>query len=257
MRRYLIFAYGLSCYAIAMASLVYLAGWLAGIGVPSPLDGEPTLPTAQALAIDFGLLTLFALQHSIMARPAFKRRWTRIVPEAAERSTFALFSGLALIAFFLFWQPIGGIVWSVENPTLRGLIWLSYGLGWAILVGSTFLLNHFDLFGLRHVWLELRGQPYTPLKFSTPLIYRYVRHPLYLGMVILLWSAPTMSLIHLIFAIGATGYILVGVRLEERDLADAHPEYASYRKRVPMLIPFLKRSKRGAETKAEGSVAAD
>lgn len=253
MRRILIFTYGLLSYTTAMGALVYLAGWLAGIGVPRPLDGAPTMPWPQAIAIDLGLLTLFALQHSVMARPAFKRRWTRIVPKAAERSTFVLFSGLALIGFFLFWQPIGGIVWTVESPWLRGLIWGLYGLGWAILVGSTFLIDHFDLFGLRQVWLELRGKPYTALEFRTPLLYRHLRHPLYLGMVILLWSAPTMSLIHLIFALGGTGYILVAVRLEERDLERAHPEYAAYRRSVPMLIP--RPGRRSAEPAVEPSAA--
>lgn len=250
MRRILIFAYGLLAYAIGMASLLYLAGWIAGVGVPRPLDGAPSLPWGQALAIDLGLLTLFAVQHSGMARPAFKRRWTRIVPAVAERSTFVLFSGLALIGFFVFWQPIGGSVWSVETPALRALIWGLYGLGWGILVGSTFLLNHFDLFGLRQVWLQLRGRPYTPPEFDMPLLYRYLRHPLYLGMLILLWSAPTMSLIHLIFALGASAYILVAIQLEERDLASAHPEYTDYRRRVPMLIPRRRRAERIAESPA-------
>jgi methanethiol S-methyltransferase len=192
------------------------------------------------LAINAALLGVFAIQHSVMARPAFKRWWTRIIPQAAERSTYTLLSSVALIALFAFWEPIGGIVWSVESPVSQALIYGAYAFGWLLVLVSTFLINHFDLFGLRQVWLQLRRRPYTPLQFKTPVLYRYVRHPLYVGWFFAFWSTPTMTVAHLVFALATTAYILIAIQLEERDLITEHPEYAQYRKRVPMLVPFTK-----------------
>jgi len=216
--------------------------------VPATLDGEPTVPTGTAIAVDLLLLGLFAVQHSVMARPGFKRLWTRIVPAEAERSTYVLFSSLALIALFAFWQPLGGIIWQVENPVGRALLHAGFALGWLTVLVSTFLINHFDLFGLRQVWLCLLGRPYTPLRFGTPWLYRHVRHPLYVGWLMAFWITPTMTVTHLLFALVTTAYILVAIRLEERDLMDHHPEYAQYRRRVPMLIP---RFRRPAATRVE------
>ncbi len=193
-----------------------------------------------ALGIDMLLLGIFAVQHSVMARPWFKRAWTRVVPEPAERSTYVLLSSLALIALFAFWQPLGGTVWNIENPTARLLMYLLFGLGFAIVLISTFLINHFDLFGLRQVWLYLIGRPYTQLSFGTPLFYKYVRHPLYVGWLMAFWFTPTMTGAHLLFAIMTTAYMLAAIRWEERDLVELHGEkYTRYREKVPMLIPTV------------------
>ncbi len=243
-KRILIFAYGVACYAIFFATFLYAIGFIGNFIVPTTIDGEPTLPFATALAINLGLLTLFAVQHSVMARPAFKRRWTKIIPPAAERSTYVLFSSLALIALFAFWQPLGGVVWSVDSPIGQAVLYALFAFGWATVLVSTFLINHFDLFGLRQVWLELLGRPYTPLQFGTPFFYRHVRHPLYVGWLFAFWATPHMTVTHLVFALITTAYILTAIQLEEHDLLDAHPEYAEYRRRVPMLIPRIGRRRR-------------
>jgi protein-S-isoprenylcysteine O-methyltransferase Ste14 len=208
---------------------------------------------AVALLTNLALLTLFAVQHSVMARPAFKRWWTRIVPESAERSTYTLLSSLALIALFAHWQPMGGMIWSVDSPVGRTLLYSAFAFGWGLLLYSTFLINHFDLFGLRQVWLQLLNIPYQPLAFKMPALYRYVRHPLYVGWLFAFWSTPTMTVTHLVFAIATTAYILIAIQLEERDLVAAHPEYESYRQRVPMLVPFTKR--RHTSVTASGNAA--
>jgi protein-S-isoprenylcysteine O-methyltransferase Ste14 len=175
-----------------------------------------------------------------MARPAFKRWWTRIVPAAAERSTYVLFSSLALIALFWFWQPMGGVIWDISASAGIDTMYVIYAAGWALLLYATFLINHFDLFGLRQIWLQLVGKPITPLNFVTPWLYRQVRHPIYVGWLMIIWPTPTMTVAHLVFAVMSTAYILVGIQLEERDLIAAHPEYAEYKKRVPGLLPFGK-----------------
>jgi protein-S-isoprenylcysteine O-methyltransferase Ste14 len=224
-------------YALFFVTFLYAAGFVGNFVVPKTLDGDPTGPFGTALLIDLGLLALFAVQHSVMARPAFKRAWTRIVPEPVERSTYVLASSLALILLFWLWQPLGGVVWDVENPVGRAILWSGFAFGWLLVLLTTFLINHFDLFGLRQVWLHLRGRPYTPLTFGTPGPYRLVRHPLYVGWLFAFWATPTMTVTHLVFAVMTTAYILVAIQLEERDLVAAHPEYVSYRRRVPMLIP--------------------
>lgn len=241
MKRFAIFVYGIVCYAVFFATFLYAIAFIGDLpGIPSSIDGEPLLPSGQALAIDLLLLTLFAVQHSVMARPAFKAVWTRIIPTAAERSTYVLFSSLALIALFRFWQPLGGQVWSLESTVGQVLMYGGFAFGWALVLYSTFLINHFDLFGLRQVWLELRGKPYTPLAFKTPGAYRLVRHPLYVGWFFAFWCTPNMSVTHMLFALVSTAYILAAISFEERDLLQAHPEYADYRRRVPMLLPRLR-----------------
>jgi methanethiol S-methyltransferase len=181
---------------------------------------------------------LFALQHSIMARPAFKAWWTQFIPEPAERSTYVLASSVALIILFAYWQPLGGVVWHVTQPTAVLVLYALCACGWLLVLVSTFLLNHFDLFGLRHVWLYLRGRPYTHLTFQTPGPYRLVRHPLYVGWLFAFWATPVMTLTHFVFALATSGYILAAIQLEERDLvAHLGNQYSEYRKRVPMLIP--------------------
>lgn len=232
-----IFAYGVVSYLVALVTFGYIAGFMGNFLVPKPLDAPATGPFWPALLINLALLTLFSVQHSVMARPAFKKWWTRYVPEAAERSTYVLFSCLALLVLFAFWQPMGGVVWKVENQTGKSLVYAIYALGWALLFASTYLINHFDLFGLRQVWLHLRGEKYTPLHFTTPSLYKYVRHPLYVGWFFTFWATPTMTVAHLVFALATTAYILIAIRWEERDLVTYHPEYTEYRKRVPMLIP--------------------
>jgi protein-S-isoprenylcysteine O-methyltransferase Ste14 len=214
--------------------------------VPTTLDGEPTGPATKGLLINLGLLGLFAIQHSVMARPTFKQMWTRWVPVPVERSTYVLFSSLALIVLFWQWRPLGGVLWDVSAPTGRAALYSLYAAGWGVLLLSTFLINHFDLFGLRQVWLHLRGREYTPLRFRTPLLYRVVRHPLYVGWLLIFWSTPLMTTAHLVFAVMTTAYILVAIQFEERNLIDEHGDrYRDYRDQVPMLIPLLRGAQRG------------
>lgn len=243
------FVYGFVCYLVFLATFLYAIGFIGNFAVPKSIDSGPQVALSVALAIDFALLALFALQHSIMARQWFKAAWTRIVPSSVERSTYVLFSSVALLVLFWKWQPIGYVIWSVENVSGRSVLPAMYALGWIIVLVATFLINHFDLFGLRQVWLHLRGQAYTPLKFRTPALYRIVRHPLYVGWLLVFWSAPRMTLTHLVFAIATTAYILIAIQLEERDLARIHGEYEEYRRRVPMLLPFGK-SQRAKQAKA-------
>ncbi len=248
MKRWLIFLYGVLSYAIFFATFLYAIGFVGNLWVPKSMDSAPSLPLGMALLIDAGLLGLFAIQHSVMARPAFKRWWTRIIPQEAERSTYTLLSSVALIVLFAFWEPLGGVVWQVESSIGQALLIAGFAFGWGLVLVSTFLINHFDLFGLRQVWLQLRRLPYTPLPFKTPVLYRYVRHPLYVGWFFAFWSTPTMTATHLVFAIATTAYILIAIQFEERDLVKEHPEYAQYRKRVPMLVPFTKRGRGEALT---------
>lgn len=241
MKRIVVFIYGVLCYAIFFATFLYAIGFIGNFGVPKSMDAGAAGPHTTAILIDLLLLVLFAIQHSVMARPAFKRMWTRVIPEPAERSTYVLLSSLCLILLFWQWHPIGGLVWDVEDLTGRTILYGLYGFGWALLLLSTFLLNHFDLFGLRQTWLYLRGREYAPLPFSKPFLYRYVRHPLYVGWFLIFWCTPTMSAGHLLFAIATTIYILVAVQLEERDLVRFHGEaYELYKKEVPMFVPGLK-----------------
>jgi protein-S-isoprenylcysteine O-methyltransferase Ste14 len=241
MSRIVAFVYGVVAYAIFFATFLYAVGFVGNLVVPKSLDSAPVGPLGTSLLINLGLLALFAVQHSVMARPGFKRMWTRIVPAAVERSTYVLASSLALILLFWQWRPLGGVVWDIQNPLVRALIHAEFAFGWALVLVTTFLINHFDLFGLRQVWLHLRGRPYQPLRFTTPGPYRAVRHPLYVGWLFAFWATPTMTVTHLLFAVATTAYILIAIQLEERDLVAAHPEYANYRRRVPMLVPTIRR----------------
>jgi protein-S-isoprenylcysteine O-methyltransferase Ste14 len=238
MSRIATFIYGLACYAVFLGVFLYAIGFIGGFLTPTQLDGAADRPLLQALAIDLGLLALFAVQHSVMARPAFKRWWTRIVPEAAERSTYVLASSLALIVLFIYWEPIGGVLWNAPEGAVTAVILGLYAFGWALLLYTTFLIDHFDLFGLAQVWRQLQGESYRPPQFRTPSLYRVVRHPLYVGWLIIFWAAPTMTIAHLVFAVMTTAYILIAIQFEERDLISAFgSEYSSYKSRTPMLIP--------------------
>jgi protein-S-isoprenylcysteine O-methyltransferase Ste14 len=241
LKRTTIFIYGVACYAVFFATFLYALCFVGDFLVPRTIDGAPRTDLTTAVFIDLGLLLVFALQHSVMARPAFKRWLTRFVPEPAERSTYVLASSLALIALFALWQPLGGTIWQITDPTWRGITYGLFGFGWGLVLISTFLINHFDLFGLRQVWLQLSGRPYTHLKFGTPGPYKLIRHPLYLGWFFAFWATPVMTATHLLFALATTGYILIAIQLEERDLiASLGDDYRRYRERVPMIIPFLR-----------------
>jgi protein-S-isoprenylcysteine O-methyltransferase Ste14 len=235
-----VFLYGVVSYVAFFATFLYAIGFVGGFGVPRSIDSTPEGSLSVAVLVDVLLLAVFALQHSIMARPAFKRWWTRTVPEPAERSTYVLASSLALL--LLFWQccPIGGVVWQVEQPVLRAALYGLFATGWLTVLVTTFLINHFDLFGLRQVWLHLRGKPYRPLGFTTPGPYKHVRHPLYVGWLLAFWATPTMTVAPFLFAALTTAYILIAIRFEERDLVDIHGEtYAEYRRSVPALVPRI------------------
>jgi protein-S-isoprenylcysteine O-methyltransferase Ste14 len=237
-RRVPLFTYGVIAYAIFFVTFLYAAGFVGNIGVPKSLDSGPRGSLGYSLLINLILLAVFAFQHSIMARPAFKKLWTRVVPEPIERSTYVLFASLALILLFATWQPIGITIWNVKNPIGRAVLYGLFAAGWLTVLYATTLINHFDLFGLRQVYLYLRGREYTRLPFKTPALYRHVRHPLYLGFLFAFWATPTMTAAHMFFAVMTTGYILVAIQLEERDLvAHLGRDYAEYRTRVPMLIP--------------------
>jgi len=238
LKRTLFLAYGVAAYTFFLGTFLYAIAFVGGFLVPTSLDGPATDPLPKALLIDAGLLTLFAVQHSVMARRWFKERWTRIVPPTLERSTYVLFASAALSFLLWQWRPLGGLVWSVEHPAARSVLWLLFAIGWLQVLVTTFLINHFDLFGLRQVWLSFRGRPYTKVHFATPAPYRFVRHPLYLGFLIAFWSTPTMTLAHLFFAVMTTAYIVVAIQFEERDLLHEHGvSYEEYRRSVPMLLP--------------------
>ena len=248
-KRILFFTYGVVCYLIFFGTFLYAIAFLGDFGLVKSIDSGPEIPAGQALAINAVLLGVFAVQHSVMARPWFKRAWTRVIPPVAERSTYVLFASLAMALLFWQWRPMGGTVWEVNDPAGRLAIWAVYGLGCLLLLIATFLINHFDLFGLRQVYLHLMGRPDTGLQFRTPGLYRYVRHPIYFAWLCIFWATPEMTTAHLVFAIATTGYILMAIPWEERDLIRMHGEaYRVYREQVPKLLPlrFRKRSEREA-----------
>lgn len=242
-KRTLILGYGVLAYALFFAVFNYTILFIGNILVSPSLDSLGSSDLGRALLIDIGLLTAFALQHSIMARPAFKRVWTKVIPQPIERSTYVLASTVLLGCIVYFWQPLGGVLWEITDPTAVSILYGLFAIGWGILFLASFQLNHFDLFGLRQVWLHFRGKPYTHLAFKTPWLYRHMRHPLYVGLMIGLWAAPTMTVAHLVFALLCTGYIFVGARLEEKDLETFLPEYRKYKKEVPMFIPTIRRKR--------------
>lgn len=239
MKRFMVLVYGIVAYAVFFATFLYSIAFVGGFGVPRTVDaGGPSVGIVEALTVNATLLLLFAVQHSVMARPGFKRWWTRVIPRSAERSTYVLLSSLVLALLFWQWRPIETVVWNVEGGVVRDAVWSLFALGWLIVLLSTFMISHTDLFGLRQVWLRWKERRYRPLEFQLSFLYRFVRHPLLLGFVVAFWATPTMTAGHLLFAVATTGYILVGIQLEERDLVRAHGEaYERYRVQTPMLIP--------------------
>jgi protein-S-isoprenylcysteine O-methyltransferase Ste14 len=237
--------YGVVVYAIFFVTFLYAVGFVAGAPLPKGIDSGPVVGVSEALVVDLLLLGLFAVQHSLMARSAFKAWWTRFVPKPVERSTYVLFSSLCLILLYWQWRPLPTPVWSVAAPW-RALLWAVCALGWATVLLSTFLINHFDLFGLRQVWAYRLGKEIPPPDFKTPLFYKVVRHPIYLGFIVAFWVTPTMSQGHLLFAIATTAYILIGIQLEERDLLEVFgARYEAYRGEAGMLYPKMPRTARG------------
>lgn len=239
LQRVCVLGYGVLAYGLFFAVFLYLIGFSGGFLVPKHVDNGPQGGLVQALVINMALLVAFGVQHSVMARPAFKRRVMRYIPEAAERSTFVMATNLVLIALYMLWRPIAGDVWAVEHPVARGALHGLFGLGWALVLYSTFLINHFDLFGLRQVVLFARNKAYTRVPMKVVSLYRWLRNPLMLGFLITMWAVPTMSWGRLLFAMGMTTYIFIGIHFEERTLSkELGPVYRAYRKRTPMLLPL-------------------
>ncbi|TMI65406.1 MAG: isoprenylcysteine carboxylmethyltransferase family protein [Bacteroidetes bacterium] len=238
MKRSLVLMYGLISYLLFFGTFLYAFGFVGNLFVPKSIDGAPQVPLLTAIVVNAALLLVFALQHSIMARPAFKKWWTKIIPEPAERSTYVLLSSLCLLLLVWQWQPMGGFVWVIESPVIKTILTVLFITGWLIVLLSTFMINHFDLFGLRQVWFYFTGKKYEPLRFRIPFFYKYVRHPLYLGWLIAFWATPVMSAAHLLFAILTTGYIFTAIWFEERDLVTHFgSKYSEYKKKVPMIFP--------------------
>ncbi len=241
MARLLAFLYGLAAYVVFFVTFLYAIGFVSGLVVPKTIDTGTVVPMAEALIVNILLMSLFAIQHSVMARRQFKQWWTQYVPKSVERSTYVLFASLVLILLFWQWRPMPAVLWHIDNPQIAmAVIGLSFA-GWLIVLTSTFLINHFELFGLHQVVNNLAGRPMPAVSFKTPVLYQLVRHPIYLGFIIAFWAAPVMTIGHLLFAAVTTAYIFVGIFLEERDLVELFgDEYRRYKDRVSMLVPWRK-----------------
>ena len=241
MGKFIAFLYGAASYALFFVTILYAIGFVGGLMVPKSIDSGPATSAPAAVAIDLALMAIFAIQHSVMARAPFKRWWTQYIPQSIERSTYVLVASSLLLLLFWQWRPIRTVVWQIDDPWMAAAITSLSLLGWIIVFTSTFLINHFELFGLKQVIDNLTGRGAPPPRFYTPFLYRFVRHPLYLGFIIAFWAAPTMTIGHLLFAAVTTAYIFVGIALEEQDLiAIFGDEYRAYRERVAMVFPWRK-----------------
>ena len=239
--RFIAFFYGLASYVVFFVTFLYAIGFVSGLVVPKTIDNGTAVPLSEALIVNLLLMSVFAIQHSVMARKQFKQWWTQFVPKSVERSTYVLLASLTLALLFWQWRPIPTAMWQVTNPDIASIILGVSFVGWLIVLTSTFLINHFELFGLHQVANNLAGRPMAPPRFRTPLYYNFVRHPIYLGFIIAFWAAPTMTVGHLLFAAVTTAYIVVGILLEERDLVDLFgDDYRRYKDRVSMLVPWRK-----------------
>jgi protein-S-isoprenylcysteine O-methyltransferase Ste14 len=242
--KFIYFVYGVVCYVMFLGTFLYAVGFVGNFVVPKSMDSGPETPLGIALTINMLLLGVFAVQHSVMARPAFKRWWTTIIPAPIERSTYVLFTNLALILLFWQWRPMGAVIWDVSDGPIAYLMWGLCALGWITVLISTCLIDHFELFGLRQVTFYLRGKTDSDLPFRTPLFYKHVRHPIYVGFIVAFWATPIMTVAHFVFALGVTGYAVIGALLEERDLMGHFGDrYREYKNAVPMLIPRLRRKR--------------
>ena len=238
---------GAFAYLVFLLTFLYLVAFVGDLPwVPRTVDrGGPLVPAAQAVPVDLGLVALFGLQHSVMARPAFKRGWTRIVPSPLERSVYVLLASLALLLMFVLWRPIPGTIWAIRPPALAAAMWAVFACGWLIVLLSTFLISHFELFGLKQVWGHARGHAAVEPVFRTPLLYRLVRHPLYSGFILAFWATPVITTGHLLLAAAMFSYIMIAIRHEERDLTTMFgPRYTDYQLRVGKLTPRMRRSSR-------------